>query len=77
MELGKPEQNEAPPKYELNGLRRGHFCRLMDDSGSFLWAAVRGRQGDVFFGVIEHAYEGGPPMGQRISFEKKHVFEVI
>ena len=77
MELGKPEQNEAPPKYELNGLRRGHFCRLMDESGSFIWAAVRGRQGDVFFGIVEHSDPGGPCRGTRVSFEKRHVYEVI
>ena len=77
MNLQAPEPHETLPKFELNGIRRGLFVRLMDDSGSFIWAAVRGRQGDVFFGVVEHTDEGGPPMGQRISFEKKHVFEVI
>ncbi len=77
MELQTTEPHETLPKFELNGIRKGHFCRLMDESGSFIWAAVRGRQSDQFFGVVESAYEGGPSRGQRVSFMKMHVFEIV
>jgi len=76
MELQAPEQHEAPQKFELNAIRKGFFVRLKDESG-FLWAAVRGRQADVFYGVVEHSYPGGPPMGQRVSFMKANVFEIV
>jgi len=76
MNLQAPQAHEIPPKFELNGIRRGHFCRLkLDDS--FIWCLVRGRQADVFFGVVEHSDQGGPCRGTRLSFEKRHVFEIV
>jgi len=75
MELCAPGPHQAPAKHELNGIRRGLFVKLKDESG-FLWAAVRGRQGDVFFGIVEHSDQGGPSRGTRIAFTKYNVFEI-
>lgn len=77
MELCTPEPHETLPKFELNGVRKGLFVKLKDESGSFLWAMVRGRQADVFFGLVESAYEGGPCRGTRISFTKANVYEIV
>jgi len=76
MELQTPEQQQSPQKFELNAIRKGFFVRLRDESGSFLWAMVRGRQGDVFFGLVEHSYPDGPARGSRIAFTKYNVYEV-
>lgn len=76
MELGTPEPHETLPKFELNSIRRGHYCRLKTDNG-FIWAMTRGRQSDQFFGIVESTHEGGPARGTRISFEKRHVFEIV
>jgi len=77
MNLQTPEPNNTLPKHELNGIRKGLYVRLKDESGSFLWVMTRGRQADVFFGVVEHSDQGGPSRGTRVSFMKANVFEVI
>ena len=77
MELQAPNQyHEPPPAHELAGIRRGHFCRLKAD-GTFFWVMVTAKQAGMITGIVESSFPDGPPMGQRISFEKKHVFEVI
>jgi len=73
LEITKPN---TLPKFQLNGIKRGHYCRLKTDNG-FIWAMTTGRQADVFFGVVEHSDQGGPCRGTRLSFEKRHVFEIV
>ena len=76
MELGTPEPHETLPKFELNGIRRGHYCRLKTDNG-FIWAMTTGRQSDVFYGLVESSFPDGPRRGDRISFMKANVFEIV
>jgi len=77
MNLEAPgPHHEAPPKHELAGLRRGHFCRLKADS-AFFWAMVTAKQAGMILGVVESTFPDGPARGTRISFTKANVYEIV
>jgi len=76
MELQKPgPYHEPPPPHELAGIRRGHFCRLKMDS-TYIWAMVTDFRPGQIIGMVESSFPGGPRRGDKISFSKKHVFEI-
>ena len=75
MELKAPQAHEIPPKHELAGLRRGHFCRLKADDNYF-WVMATAKQAGVIFGIVESSFPGGPERGSRVAFTKWNVFEI-